>query len=299
MKNVNNYNLWTALITPLDSEGNVQLDDLEKLLRQQEIAGNGILILGSTGEALNLSSTEKKDILRFTISLNLNVPIMVGVGGIHIESTLNWLSFCESVKVDAYLLVTPLYAKPGIEGQVIWFETLLESVTKPCVLYNVPSRTGKKLEFEVIKRLCNHENFWAIKEASGSTDDFSKYVEIVKKSSNKNTKVFSGDDILMPEFSKLGAKGLISVASNSWPTQTNSYCNKALNNQLNEEDITLWKTACDLLFSASNPIPVKCLIHAEKTIETDNMKLPLISSDLLKKDLESLMKYSVQIKNWK
>ena len=291
MKELNSCSLFTALITPMNDDESINFEDLEILLRQQEKAGNGILILGSTGESLNLSLKEKKEIIHFTMNLKLNVPLMAGIGGVNLNKTLEWMSFLEEFSLDSYLLVTPLYAKPGNKGQKIWFEKLLNKSTKPCVLYNVPSRTGIDLSIDALKELNQHPNFWGVKEASGCAERFSEYVAACE-----GKRIFCGDDALMPEFARRGAEGLISVASNSWPEETALYTRMSLEKKLKAEDEMFWLERANLLFSASNPIPVKRLIHELGLIETSSLRLPLYNGDL--KDSSFLLKAHKEVQSW-
>ncbi|MDD0852868.1 4-hydroxy-tetrahydrodipicolinate synthase [Halobacteriovorax sp. GB3] len=287
--NVKDYALWTAVISPMNEDQTIDYDSYEKVLREQEQAGNGILILGSTGEALNLDEDESKKILDFALSLNLKAPLMCGVGGINLKSTLKWVQYLETLKLDAYLMVSPLYAKPGEHGQYEWFKTLMDASTKPVMLYNVPGRTGGELNINAVKRLNDHKNLWAIKEASGSVEKFKSYVEAAPK-----TMVYSGDDALLPDFSPLGASGLVSVASNAWPKETNLFVKKCLDGTLKEA--ALWSDCSNTLFLASNPVPVKALMASEKTIKTNTMRSPLDARDL--QSVEPLLKASEQIRNW-
>ncbi|PIK15724.1 4-hydroxy-tetrahydrodipicolinate synthase [Halobacteriovorax sp. JY17] len=273
--NLNEYKLWTAVITPMKADGSVHYEDLTKVLRDQESAGNGILILGSTGESLNLDEDEKVKILEHTLSLGLTAPIMVGVGGINLNQTRSWVDYLETLDVHAYLLVTPLYAKPGKIGQYEWFKSLLESSSRPCMLYNVPGRTGVKMSFEAIEMLKDHPNFWAIKEASGSTEDFAKYVAAAPKAL-----VYSGDDAMLPDYTPLGAKGLVSVASNVWAKKTHLYVTKALANELNADEKKLWNECSNSLFMASNPIPVKRLMQIDGQISTNVLRAPLTHKEI-------------------
>ncbi|MEX2455867.1 MAG: dihydrodipicolinate synthase family protein, partial [Balneolaceae bacterium] len=105
--------LWTALITPMKSDGSIHFDDLEKVVKRQENAGNGILLIGSTGEGLALSDPEKLAVVEFVSKLNLKVPMMVGVGGFNLEVQKNWIESCNELNIDSFLLVSPLYSKPG------------------------------------------------------------------------------------------------------------------------------------------------------------------------------------------
>ena len=164
---LNDYPLWTAVITPMHGDGTVDYDSLGKVLDQQVQANNGILILGSTGEALNLDLYERQKILDFLKERKPDAPVMCGVGGSNLDEQIKWIEHLETLPIDAYLLVVPLYAKPGDEGQYQWFKTLMDKSTRPCMLYNVPSRTGKPMSFTAVEKLNTHKNFWAIKEASG------------------------------------------------------------------------------------------------------------------------------------
>lgn len=286
---LNDFPLWTAVITPMDENGQVHYDDLLKVLKAQDSAKNGLLILGSTGEALNLDMDESKKILEYTLSQNLKSPIMVGVGGINLGQTREWINYLETLKIDAYLLVTPLYAKPGTKGQYNWFKDLMDLSTRPCMLYNVPSRTGIKMSFEAVSMLKDHKNLWAIKEASGSTEDFAKYVECAP-----NSRVYSGDDALLAEFAPLGCKGLVSVAANVWPEQTHRYVEKALDGSLKEK--SLWSECSNSLFLASNPIPVKALMAHDGQISTGILREPLTHTDL--ESINELVSSHSKINEW-
>lgn len=283
--------LWTAVVTPLTTNGDLALRDLERLLRIQERAGNGVVILGSTGEGLNLSDDQRRAVVTFATSLNLAVPLMCGVGGHDLPGTLAWLRWLETQRLDAYLMVTPIYAKPGENGQFAWFSNLLNTATRPCMLYNVPSRTGCPLNLNAVRRLSSHPHFWAIKEASGSEDHFREYVAAAR-----DVQVFSGDDVMMAEFGFLGAKGLVSVASNLWPEATRVYTEMALSRSLTDTDIALWKAASNALFVAANPIPVKHMLAREGFISSDTVTLPLHAGDM--PPSHPLADHSARIRAW-
>lgn len=289
--NLDEYPLWTALITPMNEDESVNYDDLKTLLKEQEEAKNGILILGSTGEALNLKLSEKKEILEFVTKQNLKVPLMVGVGGAEIHGTKEWVEYLNTLPIHAALMVTPLYAKPETEGQYQWFKTLMDICDHPVMLYNVPGRTGKGLSFDAVKRLNQHPKFWAIKEASGSVEDFKKYV------ANAGGKpVLSGDDGLLPAFSEHGCRGLVSVASNAWPKATHEYVVQTLENKLSKEDASLWDACSAALFCVSNPIPAKRLICEEGRISHPHLRLPLSHKDL--SQAATVMEASLRINEW-
>lgn len=287
--NVKNYSLWTAIVTPLTHNFHVDYRALSSVVRDQEEAGNGLLVLGSTAEALNLPLEEKKKIVDHVIAMNPKTPIMVGVGGHQLEETLEWIKFLEQKNIHAYLFVTPIYAKPGPVGQFQWFKTLMDVVTKPVMLYNVPGRSAVAMSPEAVAKLSNHPNFWAIKEASGSVE---KFKEFLKAANGKP--VYCGDDALMPDFAMAGAAGLVSVASNAWPKETNLYVKKCLNKTF--DDKQLWTEASNSLFIASNPVPVKRLMFENGKIQTPFMVSPLTHEDMV--DASVVLNANEQVKNW-
>ena len=157
------YNLWTALITPLTPGHQVDLESLGRLIKEQCEAKNGLLILGSTGEALNLSLADRKKIVEFSIAQKPTSPLMIGVGGHDLQDQIAWVEWLETKNIDAYLMVTPIYAKPGTYGQYEWFKTLMDKVSRPVMLYNVPGRASMTLSYKTVEMLKDHKNYWAIK----------------------------------------------------------------------------------------------------------------------------------------
>lgn len=282
--------LWTALITPMNPDGSVHYEDLKKLLNRQEDAGNGVLILGSTGEGISFSETEKRDIIKFVASQNLKTPVMAGVGGIRLETQLEWIDYCNELNIDSYLLVTPLYSKPGRYGQTDWFTALLDRSVKRCMIYNIPSRTGVKLPPEVLLDVEHHPNLWAVKEASGSMDDYNVFRKMLP-----NVPIFSGDDALLPEFAEVGCAGLVSVAANVWPIETNLYVEKCISGDtMNLKPV--WAEAIKAIFSAPNPIPAKMLLHSKKEITNSKLRPPLSEKDL--SDQSHLKDVDRSIREW-
>lgn len=271
--NLSEYPLWTALVTPFDSNGDIDYDNLTELVREQQDANNGILLLGSTGEGLALTTQEQQNVVRFVCEMSPNVPLMVAVGGINLQEQLTWLQFCNNQPINALLLGSPLYAKPGIKGQIHWFESLLNATDLPCMLYNVPGRSAVALEPEILTALNQHQNLWALKEASGDITKFETF-----RRTNPNVAIFSGDDALMPYFAQAGAKGLVSVAANAWPKQTAEFVRRSLAGTPNL--FTTWSDAVNSLFSVANPVPVKVLMHQQGKLNTPNLRPPLTHYEL-------------------
>ena len=232
MNNLNDYKVWTAIVTPMLDDGKIDFESFGHLLKLQVEAGNALTVLGSTGEALSFSLEEKKRILDFVIGQKLNIPIKVGVGGIYLPDQISWIEYLNTIPVDAYLVPVPYYTKPGKIGQTGWFRSLLNISDRPVCIYNVPGRTAVKLDVEALRDISSHDNFWAVKEASGSVNSFKAYSE-----ASPNAHMLSGDDPMFAQFSRLGAKGVVSVAANVWPEQTQLIARQFMSGNFENEEI--------------------------------------------------------------
>lgn len=272
--NLSDYPLWTALVTPFDDNNHVDYATLTQLVHAQQAAGNGILLLGSTGEGLALSQQEQRDIVRFVCDLSPSVPLMVAIGGYDLALQLEWVEFCNAQPVDAFLVGSPLYAKPGNVGLTHWFKTLLDASNHPCMLYNVPSRSAVSISPNVIENLSSHPNLWALKEASGDIATFESF-----RKASPELAIYSGDDGLMPYFAQAGATGLVSVAANAWPQQTAEFVKRSLAGTF-PNLFTTWTDAVNSLFSVANPVPIKVLMHLQGQLETPRLRPPLTHLEL-------------------
>jgi len=117
---LNSCAVYTAIVTPLEATGAPDLGGFEALLRRQEQAGNGVIVLGSTGESLAMSLQTRKAVVSAAMKLKLQIPVMVGVAGFQLEDCQEWIRWCSSQGAQGFLLVTPIYAKPGRVGQEKW-----------------------------------------------------------------------------------------------------------------------------------------------------------------------------------
>jgi len=282
--------VWTALITPLLPDGTVDFNSLSNIARAQEEAGNGILLLGSTGEGLALSEQEQLAVVHHVCQLALSVPIMVAVGGYQLAVQERWIQACNELRVSAYLLATPLYAKPGPSGLTQWFSTLLDCAKHPCMLYNVPSRSGVNIPVSTVQQLQNHPNCWAMKEASGDLATFLSY-----KQHCPEIALFSGEDAMMPYLAGAGVEGLVSVSANAWPKETRAYVEKALRNE-HHGLFPVWQNAVDALFQVANPIPVKVLMKEKGMIASATLRAPLTEHEIPKN--HQLQQVDQLIENW-
>lgn len=282
--------LWTASVTPFTAKGDIDYDEMRLLADRQDKAGNGFLIIGSTGEGLALTTEEKKELVRFVSGLGLKVPVMVGVGGFNLGDQIEWIEYCNDYDIHSFLLVTPLYAKPGMLGQAHWFQQLMDHANKPCMIYNVPSRTGVALHPGALKKVAGHKRLMGVKEASGSIDKFREFYLTCP-----NVDLYSGDDGMMPYLGVAGANGLVSVISNIWPEATHKYVEKCIDGK-GKECLPVWQQASKALFIASNPIPAKVYLKHKQIIKTAVLRPPLTEEDL--HDIKPLIEADEAVSAW-
>jgi len=265
--------LWTALVTPFDHHSLIDIMTMNTLMDQQENNDCGILLLGSTGESLSLPLDEKKRLLEQILQKNRKVPIMVGVGGHNLQEQLQWIRFCKRYKIDAFLLLTPIYTKPGTKGQKKWFEQLLNEAEAPCMIYNHPFRCGTPLSLEACKELKDHPNFWAVKDASSSLETFREF-----RNALPGKLLYSGCDDMMTVLGPEGAHGIVSVMGNIWPIATKQFIEEAKSNKKSPLYPMFERGAA--IANVLNPISAKKLLFTKGITPNELLLLPLSPEDV-------------------
>ncbi|MEE1053111.1 MAG: 4-hydroxy-tetrahydrodipicolinate synthase [Acutalibacteraceae bacterium] len=261
MKNTIFTGAATAIVTPLNEQG-VDYESFARLIDWQIDEGiDAIVVAGTTGEGSTLTDEEHKAVIKFCVKkVAGRVPVIAGTGSNDIAYAVSLTKYACEVGADAMLLVTPYYNKATQNGLIKSFTAVADASTKPCILYNVPSRTGCNIKPETCAVLAKHPNIVAIKEASG---DISQVAEISRLCGD-DLDIYSGnDDQIIPVMS-LGGKGVISVLSNLLPRETSAMCHSFLNGDVkNARDMQLkYLPLISSLFCEVNPIPVKAAVSA-------------------------------------
>ncbi len=275
----------TALITPLDKDGNVHYAKLAELIDFQ-IANqtDALVICGTTGESATLSDEEKIEMFRFSAEqIHGRIPMIAGTGSNETKHSVALSVSAMEAGADALLLVTPYYNKASQGGLIRHFYAVADSVRLPVIVYNVPSRTGVNIGVDTYRELGRHENIVAAKEASADISHIARIAEACADA----LYLYSGNDDQTLPILALGAKGVISVLSNVMPKQTHEICalwfaglrDEAL--KLHLELLELMNT----LFIDVNPIPVKAALNL-MGMEVGGYRLPLC--DMPPSKLETL-----------
>lgn len=273
----------TALVTPF-CEGEVDYGCYAALVDRQVDAGVDFLVpLATTGETPTLSAEEKVALLKLTFGHAGGRPLLVGCGSNSVPATLANMSLLDGPEVDAWLVVVPFYNKPTQEGMYLYFKAVAEASAKPVVIYNVPGRTGANMSAETCLSLAREvPGIIGIKEASGKYEQ----IEAILKGAPEAFTVLSGDDSMTLPIMKIGAKGVISVASNLAPAQVHALTDAALTGRFDEAEAIdarlspLFK-AC---FVESNPIPVKAAMASLGLMGAET-RLPLTEATPATKEL--------------
>ncbi len=273
MKNTVFKGAATAIVTPLNENG-IDFESFGRLIEWQISEGiDAIVAAGTTGEGSTLTDAEHKEVIKFCVDkVAGRVPVIAGTGSNDIAYAIELTKYACSVGADAMLLVTPYYNKATQNGLIKSFTAIADASTKPCILYNVPSRTGCNLTPESCAVLAKHPNIVGIKEASGNISQIAAVANLC----GEDFDIYSGNDDQIVPVMSLGGKGVISVLSNLLPAETSKICHDYMNGDTRSALSAQLKylKLIDALFSEVNPIPAKAAMAAMGYGE-NYLRLPL------------------------
>ena len=250
-----------ALVTPFHADGSVNFEKLKELTEWHIASGtDAILALGTTGESSTMTHEEDDAVLRCVIETAGNrVPVIAGTGSNSTQTMLEKSLRAQELGADGLLLITPYYNKGNPEGIYRHFIAVADAVHIPCILYNVPGRTGCSISVENVEKLSRHPNICGIKEASGDMSYAMKIAHCV----GLDFALWCGnDDITIPLLS-IGGSGVISVWANIQPRECHEMVMDYLEGR-RERAVAAAVKYLDLmngLFMEVNPIPVKTALN--------------------------------------
>lgn len=280
-----------AIITPFKSDFLVDTDALAHLVNYLiDGSVSYLVVLGTTGEGVTLTSDEKKLVMKTVVNANNNrVSLVLGVGGNSTSEVLNALKTTDFNGYSAILSVSPYYNKPSQEGIYQHYKLVSENSPLPIILYNVPGRTGSNMLPETTIRLANDfKNIIAIKEASGNIEQMMKIIN----HKPADFMLISGDDNLTLPIIAAGGVGVISVVANAFPADFSKMVGLCLENKFEEARTIHYKLIeiTDQLFADGNPGGIKAALKI-KGICGDDVRLPLVKvNNNVYSKLEELIK---------
>lgn len=251
-----------ALVTPFHEDGSVNYEKLAELVEEQIAGGtDAIIACGTTGEAATMSEEEHMDVIRFIIkAVNHRIPVIAGTGSNCTATAIDLSKQAEEAGAEGVLLVTPYYNKATQSGLIQHYEAVAGAISLPCILYNVPSRTGVTIQPETMAYLYQHvENIVGVKDATGNISMITKLMSLV----DENFLLYSGDDDQIVPLLSVGASGVISVLSNVAPHETHEICQKWFDGDIKGAREAQFKAypLIKALFAEVNPIPVKAALN--------------------------------------
>ena len=287
MKALKLHGCGTALLTPFKG-GEVDYESFAATVDWQVETGIDFLVpLGTTGETPTLTESEKLQVLEVTLQHAKDCPVMAGVGSNSLKGTLDNIRLLQDA--HAFLVVVPFYNKPPQRGMYEYFKAVAESTDKPIVLYNVPGRTGSNIEAETVLKLAQDvPNIIGIKEASGKMDQAMK----ILSGKPDGFGLLSGNDDDTLELMKAGAAGVISVASNVFPSAMADFVHALEAGKYDEAEKmnARLKPLFKALFVEPNPIPAKAAM-AQLGLMENSLRLPLVPAT---PDTEALLQQTLK-----
>jgi 4-hydroxy-tetrahydrodipicolinate synthase len=265
----------TALVTPFDSSGALDEAAVGRLARRQIDAGIHFLVpCGTTGETPTLSAAERRRVVELVVEeAGGKVPVLAGAGGYDTAGVVEAAKAMHAAGADGLLSVTPYYNKPTPEGLFRHYSAIAEATPLPIVVYNVPGRTGCNVTPATLERLATIPTVAAVKEASGSVNQISE----VCRTMPEDFIVLSGDDAMTLPAMAVGARGLISVASNEAPEEMAGLVEAAEKGDYTDARRRHQRLLPLLTanFLESNPIPVKAAMALMGLLE-ESFRLPMV-----------------------
>jgi 4-hydroxy-tetrahydrodipicolinate synthase len=255
--------LLTAMITPFDATGNVDVPEAAKIAQYLIDNGNdGVIVSGTTGEAPALEIDEKLALFAgIKKKLGKNGTVVAGTTGNNTHHAVELTKAATQTGIDGILAVVPYYSKPPQDGMLAHFGAIAEATHLPVIVYNIPGRTGVNMLPETIHELARrHKNIAGVKESSG---DVSQFTALVRDRVREDFTVWSGDDYFYLPSLALGAYGCISVAAHACGKEM-----RAMAEAYDGGDIeTAGRLHRDLqplftaIFAHASPIPIKWVMN--------------------------------------
>ena len=263
-----------ALVTPF-SDNAVNYTQLQALIEWHINAGTqALIILGTTGEGVTLSTAEKKEVFTQAVRFaKRRIKIIANTGSNDTAASIELSLFAQKIGADGLLLVCPYYNKPSQRGLIAHFTAIADAVDIPCILYNVPGRTSVNLTAESCCALAQHPRIVGVKEAS---HDLAQ-IDTIIKHAPKGFAIYSGNDDQNEAILALGGHGVISVTGNLIPERLAAFCTarlkgNALEAKAMHEGMMPLHT---VLFIESNPVPAKAALN-QMGHPVGSVRLPLV-----------------------
>ncbi|MBP0594750.1 4-hydroxy-tetrahydrodipicolinate synthase [Paraburkholderia sp. LEh10] len=279
--------IWIPLVTPFSADGAVDHDALRRLVKRYADAGvAGVVALGTTGEPSSLEADEQEAVLAATLdAAHGALPVIAGVSGNHARSMRERVSRLNALPLAGLLISAPYYVRPSQAGIAAHFTMLADASEHPVVLYDIPARTGVRIEPDTLLALAAHPRIQAIKDCAGSLDTTHTLIL------DGRLQVLAGDDVRIFDTLCIGGSGAIAASAHLWPERFVAL-DRALKAGRLDEGRALFHALLPLiraLTSEPNPAPVKAALAAQGLLE-DVLRAPMTrASESLRERLRPML----------
>jgi len=285
----------TAMVSPFDKDGSVNVTRARELARYLvEHGSDGLVVCGTTGESPTLTHDEKIALFEAVLDeVGDRASVIAGTGSYDTRETIELTKEAGSLGVHACLIVTPYYSKPPQNGLLAHFQAVADASSVPIMVYDIPGRTGKRIERPTMVELARHDNIVADKEAVGDAGETAKLRADLDAAGLQDFEIYSGDDPLLMPHLAAGAVGIVSVCAHLIGPQIKQIVSAFNDGKVDEakriylEMLPLMQTIMGL---TSSPIPVKAAVNMIG-LDVGEPRLPLVpptgeESDAIRAALE-------------
>jgi 4-hydroxy-tetrahydrodipicolinate synthase len=256
--------ILTAMVTPFDSDGEVDEDATVRLVHHLlDNGSDGLVITGSTGEAATLTDDEKARLWEIAVAEAGDAPVIAGTGTYDTRHSIELTERASEIGVDAVLVVTPYYVRPNRRGIKAHYEAVAGATDLPVIAYNIPSRTATDMSNELLAELAEIDNVAAVKQA--------RYEDLAPI---EGLDLLAGNDDVFAKTMDLGGTGIISVAAHLVGRDMRRIIDEPDRRHEIEDGL---RDIFDALTVTTNPIPVKAALNLAG-MDVGGLRLPLVEA---------------------
>jgi len=257
--------LLTAMITPFDRDGSLDLGGLRSLANHLVDHGSeGLVVAGTTGESPTLTHDEKLSMFEAIVDeVGGRAKVIAGTGTYNTAESIELTKEVGTLGVDACLTVTPYYSRPPQNGLIAHFTAIADASSVPLMLYDIPGRTGRRVERDTLVRLAEHPNIVAVKDAIGDASETAKVRVALDSAGHHDFEIYSGDDPLLLPHLAAGATGIVSVCSHLVGPQMKQIFEAWRDGKVDEARrifLELQPLLSTIMTLTASPIPVKAAV---------------------------------------
>jgi 4-hydroxy-tetrahydrodipicolinate synthase len=272
----------TAMLTPFDKSGALNVAAAKDLAVYLVEHGNdGLVVAGTTGESPTLSKKEKLTLFEAVVdAVGGRAKIIVGTGTYDTAESVEMTKEACKLGVDGILVVTPYYSRPPQNGLLAHFTTIADASDAPLMIYDIPGRTGRRVERPTMVQLAEHERIVAVKDAVGDAGETAKLRSDLDLRGLTDFEIYSGDDPLLLPHLAAGAIGIVSVCAHAVGAQIKQIVSAWNDGKVEEAQrifIELQPFLSTMMTLTASPIPIKTAM-AMLGHEVGTPRLPLVDA---------------------